>query len=266
MKQVLAAVRRGVGAVRHRLRARRFRPYLMRKSLAGEEFSILIGDLEASYLYDRVHAWPELAFVAEALIEPGDLVADCGANHGLTGLLFARKVGSSGKVIAFEPNPRNAEIARINARVNAIDNLEIREHALGSARGTVFFRPEMNGSVTHAGDAGAIRVECVTLDEAFAERAPDLLKIDVEGYELEVLAGARRVLSARPKFDVEIHVDTFRDPRASLRELFDLLDVPAYQTYVQRSIDGPITEVALDASALSELAVLRNVHLFGRPR
>jgi FkbM family methyltransferase len=262
----IAALRRGVRALIYEYRARSFRPYVIGKSLAGENFLFLIGDVDASYMYDRVHDWPELAFVSEHLIRPGDVVADCGANHGVTGVVFARRVGKTGRVIGFEPSPKNVEVARVNARLNGASNLEIREVALGASPGTTFFLPEMNGHVTHAADPRAIVVPRTTLDDAFPDQAPNLLKIDVEGSELEVLAGARRVMSTLPKFDIEVHVAEFSDARRALRELIRSIPLAEYEVHLQRTIDGPITKTVLGDRVLDDLARLSNVHLFGIPK
>jgi FkbM family methyltransferase len=260
-----AALGRGAAALTYRYRALSFRPYVITKHLAGHDFLCLIGHVDARYMYDRVHAWPELAFVADHLLSPGDLVADCGANHGLTGMLFAKCVGTSGKVVGFEPNPSNASIARRNACMNGIHNFEVREVAVGVTKGTVRFVPDMNGYVTTAA-IGAVRVPQVTLDDEFPERAPDLVKIDVEGHELEVLRGACRVFSRLPKFDIEVHVAAFSDARAALRDLARLLPLSEYVVYLQRIIDGPIVETTLDDRALEDLARMTNVHLFGKPK
>lgn len=262
----LGFARRGVQGLSYWHRARTFRPYVVRKTIAGEDFTFHIGDLEAKDMYDHPRPWRELSFMAEHVLRPGDLVADCGANHGITGCFFARRVGETGRVLGFEPNRVNAEAARSNARLNRAANFEIRETVLGATTGTAFFRPEMNGSVTNAEDARAVAVPQVTLDDAFAARAPDVVKIDVEGHELDVLRGARRVLSTLPRFDLEIHVCTFSDPRGALRELTRLVPVSAYELHVQRTVNGSIARVVLDEGTLDSLAQLENVHLFGVPR
>jgi FkbM family methyltransferase len=248
-----------------RYQAFTFRPYVIRQSLAGEDFVFYVGDLAARYMYDRADGWPELEFVATRLLRHGDRVADCGANHGLTGILFARRVGQEGNVVGFEPCPGNLAIARYNTKLNAITNFEVREEAVGARAGSARFVPEMNGRIATERDRRAMTVPMVTLDDAFADGAPDFLKIDVEGHEIDVLAGAERVLSTLPRFDIEIHVDAFDDPRAALAELVRLIPMAKYEIHLQRTIHGAIVPVSVDDELLDEIATLANVHLFGSP-
>lgn len=141
-----------------------------------------------------------------ALLKPGDVVFDVGAHVGYYTLHAARLVGGTGAVHAFEPVPRNAARLRANVALNAFTNVEVVEAAVsavgGRARfGTVPLPGESGwGSMLVAGDEGSadIDVPAVSLDEYAAARAIDrvaLIKIDVQGSEMDVLRGARTVLT-----------------------------------------------------------------------
>jgi FkbM family methyltransferase len=135
-------------------------------------------------------------------------VVDVGANIGYYMLLFESAVGAAGRIVAFEPEPDNLVELRANVEGNALNNVAIHPVAVGSRSGTVAFARGINGGVRE--DAGAmtgneIQVPVVTLDDALTGPV-DLIKIDVEGYEEEVLLGATKTLQAhRPALFVEIH-------------------------------------------------------------
>jgi FkbM family methyltransferase len=143
------------------------------------------------------------------LIRPGDTVVDAGANIGYMALLAARAAGPKGKVYAFEPYPRVIEVLRENVLQGNTScpsaEIIIREEALGAKTGTVRLAiPEGirdNDGLAYVlsnGDAGddAVEVAITTIDEVFPSDVIDMMKIDVEGYELEVLKGMRRTLAS----------------------------------------------------------------------
>lgn len=128
--------------------------------------------------------------VLRRTLHPGGVFVDVGANIGYYSLYASRLVGSSGAVLAYEPLPDAfAELAR-----NAPPNVTVRRVAVGSRSGTIEFgvRDEADmSSFDIQGASSVLQVPLTTLDEALAELTRlDLLKIDVEGYEMEVLEGA----------------------------------------------------------------------------
>jgi len=162
---------------------------------------------------------PEEYAAFRAAVRPGATVLDVGANIGAYTLLFAMWAGPSGRVMAFEPSPRSVEGLREHLRLNGVaDRVEIVEAAVSNAEGTASF--DCSGAsganaLVGAGRAGAdaITVETTTLDACCESRGvrPSVIKIDVEGAELEVLRGGRRTL-AQPGLDVfvEFHPSIWR--------------------------------------------------------
>jgi len=130
----------------------------------------------------------------------GDTFFDVGANIGTVTIAIAM---TGAECLAFEPAPANAARLAENAELNRLGNVTVIEAAMWSDGGTVALRVDGaegagRSRVVDAGDAKAIEVPATTLDR-FAgggAAAPDLLKIDVEGAELEVLRGAERTLEA----------------------------------------------------------------------
>ncbi|HEV2734156.1 MAG TPA: FkbM family methyltransferase [Longimicrobiaceae bacterium] len=141
----------------------------------------------------------------ERLLRPGMTVVDVGANTGLYTVICARLVGPGGRVHSFEPVPGLGGRVRENAELNGLANVEVYGSGLGARAGS--FRLHLSGS---GGDGWsslypsewtgpeAVEVPVETLDGWMDRRDVeriDLLKVDVEGAELDVLRGARRSLA-----------------------------------------------------------------------
>lgn len=144
-------------------------------------------------------------------VNPGDAVFDIGANVGFYTVLAAKRVGTHGDVTAFEPLPRNIDFLRQHVDLNNLTNVTVVQAAVAESDGTNRFSTFEGFLEGHLVDEGGIEVETVSLD-AFVEsgtgRSPDVMKIDVEGAELEVLKGASDVLaSARPIIFLATHGD-----------------------------------------------------------
>ena len=168
----------------------------------------------------RYLSWnPEEYAAFKAAVRPGAIVFDVGANIGAYTVLFAQWTGAAGRVVAFEPSPQSIAGLREQVRLNGVaDRVEIVEAAVSRGPGSAAFdtggASGTNALVPDA-EPGAhvIRVETTSLDAFCAARAmhPSIVKIDVEGAELDVLRGARDTL-ARPDVDafVEFHPSVWR--------------------------------------------------------
>jgi FkbM family methyltransferase len=241
-----------------------FRPHVIQKTLAGHTFTVAINNLFAQGWIEEHERWPELEWLKEHFIEKGDFVVDCGANMGFTTIFFAHFVGSSGRVLAFEPIPSNAEDARENVELNGLTNVEIRQQAVGNTNGIATLIDTPNGILTNKRNGKTIDVGVVRLDDVISSGQPTLLKIDVEGHELEVLKGASRILAGRPKLDIEVHPIYTCDRVAHCCSVFEVLRGFEYELYVQREIDGPIEALQFSERIVEDLAVRPVFHLFAR--
>jgi FkbM family methyltransferase len=163
------------------------------------------------------------------LVQPGWTVWtvwDCGAYLGYYSLIFARRVGSTGRVVAIELDRRNLKRTRENAEHNRIVNIEFVNVAIGSPAGEVEFvvddgtNSHLSGTYTGGFDMKPLwrtrdkaknrdRVECISLDQAVLDRRlpqPNLIKVDIEGAEKDALEHADYMFSQlRPLLLLELH-------------------------------------------------------------
>jgi len=155
-------------------------------------------------------------------IRSGDCVWDVGANLGLYTVKFSEIVGAKGAVVAFEPSPTNFD--RLKRAAGSLPNVALVPIAMGDHEGTVEFTQgrDRDGTtsrvVTDPTDrtGGSINVEvsrgdhCLTFQSV---KPPDVIKIDTEGFELEVIRGLSQTL-CRPNLRalfVEVHFGQLKD-------------------------------------------------------
>ena len=143
-----------------------------------------------------------------SLVTPGDVVVDCGANVGIHTCFLARRVGPAGRVISVEPIQALSQRLRRNVELNALDNIDVVVKATSSAPGRALMYPPIPGTSNQGlgslyyrsgVSSRGVPTELDTLDNIVAAVKADrvnLIKIDVEGSELETLLGCARILSS----------------------------------------------------------------------
>jgi FkbM family methyltransferase len=156
----------------------------------------------------------------EGLDLAGQTVYDIGGYEGVFTLFFARRVGPSGRVVTFEPNPRNYERIVENVRLNGFSTVDVRQVGVGvepgvatlvfpsdeTARGSMV--TDIQQQILQERDVQTIDVLIDSLDHqiALGVPEPDFVKIDVEGLELDVLRGMIDVIARRrPALYIELH-------------------------------------------------------------
>jgi FkbM family methyltransferase len=145
-------------------------------------------------------------------VKAGMTFFDVGANAGFFTLVAARLVGTSGKVVAFEPEPVSAQYIREQLSINHLGYCHVAEEAIGDQVRTAPFAFSAPGSsMAHLGNAAkneqCIQVKLGTLDNAVESWGkPDFIKMDIEGAEAKALQGAGRLLDQhRPIWLIELH-------------------------------------------------------------
>lgn len=170
---------------------------------------------------------PDSVAVFRSAARPGDLVFDIGANIGQTAVLFAEIVGPAGAVVALEPTEAAFNVLQINKTLNGLEHLLPVRRAAGAMEGSAEIvvdtrtggRTSSLRSIASGGPRGATQsVRVTTLDALTAEHGvPDFVKIDVEGWELEVLRGAAMdTYAPATRFFIEVRQDTMREVLATL--------------------------------------------------
>ena len=177
----------------------------------------------------------------------GRTVYDVGGDQGIYTLFFASRVGDKGRVITFEPNPESHRRIVANVELNQFGNVDVRHLGLGAERGKLtFVFPEgepargsadarIQAQLLQEKNPQTIEIEVNSLDSEVAAAAlppPDLVKIDVEGLEMDVLLGMKETLRLRrPKLFIEVHgADTESKDDNARRVVSFLLDA-GYSVY-----------------------------------
>lgn len=196
----------------------------------------LTGDLSfCTYVDGRYE--PNEMFAAASILDPGMCFVDVGANEGLFTLLASAVVGSSGRVHAFEPSPRERSRLEANIKLNRLSNVHVHPVALGSEQRIASLRVSNQahpGQSTLGGfsyreteEAYSVEVPVQTLDDVVERERPeriDLIKVDVEGSETAVLRGALESLHRfRPMIIVEAQQSALKQMGSSTGELMDLI-------------------------------------------
>jgi FkbM family methyltransferase len=146
-------------------------------------------------------------------LKPGMNAVDIGGNIGYYAMLEARLVGPSGKVIAIEPMPENSEQLCKNVKNNGYENIHIHKTAIGDRDGTalMYIAGKSNWHSLHppVSAKGKMKVSVSTLDSLLAPYnlpSLDLVRMDLEGYEIVVIDGMKRTLKKYgPRLLVELH-------------------------------------------------------------
>jgi FkbM family methyltransferase len=145
----------------------------------------------------------------EKLVLPGFTVVDVGANQGLYSLLFSSLVGPTGGVLSFEPDADLFAALRVNCRQNGAENIRCYNYALGArAEAKVLYRSRVNSGDNRLARSDRpdwfheVDVKTETLDSMLGNTSVDFIKIDVQGWELEVLKGMTGVCNNNPELRI----------------------------------------------------------------
>jgi FkbM family methyltransferase len=182
--------------------------HIVRHRYGEVQLAVELADPLGEGWYD--HDWqvpPELRLLRERGLRAGARVFDLGAHQGVVALMLAEAVGPGGQVVAVEPNPHNAAQCIRNRELNAKPWVEVVQAAVAGEQGTLLLNGGLNAQAAALGDyAGVTEVPAVTVD-ALTEQfgPPDVLFIDVEGFEVQALRGAGQTLANRPDCFVEVH-------------------------------------------------------------
>lgn len=186
---------------------------------------------------------PEISEVLSLVLRPGDQVLDIGAHIGYFSTHMARLVGPTGQVCSFEPDKRAADLLRRSLAANRMSWVKVFPLALSSEKGHIDFHlsPQLGWSTavggSHLTGLQTVKVPTDSLDRLVASDAISgkiaLMKIDVEGFEMEVLRGANGVLkSLRPVIIMEVNNQMLNKQNTSGRDLANHMQAIGYSVFV----------------------------------
>ena len=162
----------------------------------------------------------------DKIVKPGWTVWDCGTHIGYYSCYFARAVGSNGHVVVVEPDIRNLNRTKENIERNNMKNFTVQNTAVGRPGGMIEFCISDNSNshipglyvggpsqkaewASKEASLQKVMVDCAGLDELYFERGlpkPDLIKLDIEGAEIEALQHVDRLVrEVRPLIVLELH-------------------------------------------------------------
>lgn len=173
------------------------RPVKVWAKLEGRRCLVPLDDLVGRAIFLVGDLDPKITWVLDRVVAEGDTVLDVGANLGLVSLKMARRVGVNGRVLAFEPSPSILPYLRATVEANPVPEIDVAPIALGRRRAEMALAvPSGNAGgaslLSTRRDGKMFTVQVRRLASVLSEMAitsVDVMKIDVEGFEVEVLAG-----------------------------------------------------------------------------
>jgi FkbM family methyltransferase len=177
----------------------------------------------------------------------GQTIFDVGGDQGIYTLFFASRVGEKGKVVTFEPNPESHRRIVTNVELNQFRNVDVRHLGLGAKKGKLTFvfpagEPArgsadagIQAQILQEKDAQTIEIDINSLDSEIREAGlpePDLVKIDVEGLEIDVLRGMTETLAKRrPNLFIEVHGADAQSKDDNARQVVKFLLDAGYKVF-----------------------------------
>jgi FkbM family methyltransferase len=225
----------------------------VQKMRTGFTLELDLTDRMQSVIYlMRCHE-PETEVVFKEIAKTTNTFIDVGANIGYFSFLV-KQMSPQAQIHSFEPLPKNIESYKKNRELNSFSDMHLYESCVADRMGeTEFLIPPLGesgwGRMAHRElfSGQKIKRDVITLDQFCAEKKitkVDLMKIDVEGYEMKVLQGAKQLIEkSRPKICIEINEPCLVDTGTSGAEIFSYLQERAYQMY---ALDKQRTLVAVD--------------------
>lgn len=175
------------------------------------------------------------------LIKKDDVILDIGTNYGTTILQFAKQTGNRGQVYGFEPDFINFSVCMENIKLNSFANLQVENIGLGSKEGSFFLvvDNESNRGMNRIGNnskgKNSHEVKIIRLDDWVNQKGIEiinLIKIDVEGFEMEVLRGGEQSLRKyHPLLFIELDDTNLVQQNSSAKELVEFLNQLNYTIY-----------------------------------
>ncbi len=219
-------------------RRRSFPRRVVERHYGGFALRIQLIDQKGERWYDRdLPLDPEIDLLNRHRLRRGARVFDIGAHQGVVALVLAQIVGPSGQVVAIEASPFDAAGAQENKELNSCSQLLVRNAAIAAENGSIKFSVSGRVSSSHSRSC-SIDVPACTIDALADEFGiPDVLFIDVDGFEVDALRGATRVLSHLPDIYMEVHPPYLEEYGYSAEDAMQYLRASDYQLFASSSMN-----------------------------
>jgi len=218
------------------------------------------------WIYQESHKVVD-EFIANYL-QKGDVFVDVGANIGSITLLGASKVGERGKVFSIEAHPQTFKYLSGNVDLNSFDNIHLFNVAIGEEAGNIQFTSQtsddQNKVVTEGNTLDSISVPVKRLEDLVDFKTIQLLKIDVEGFELFVLKGCAHLLKNVECIYFESWESHFANYGYNTKDVIEYLDSFGFEIY--KSSGDEFSKVTKDylSTKLENLVAFKNIQEFHR--
>jgi len=193
-------------------------------------YNLDIGDFIDWHIYYGLREGPKAALYD--LVKPNQVILDIGANIGETVLNMAKLTGAGGRVIGFEPDPTMRAKLLKNISLNSFKNIEIEPFAVSHSPGRfklfqICERNPAGNQILAEGEGKFSWVDAITID-SYLEKCTlakiDLIKMDVEGFEMNALRGAEAsIKKLKPVMFIEVSEVNLRGQSSSSWELMSWL-------------------------------------------
>lgn len=213
-----------------------FKRRIVTHTYAGKNLSIYLANPASESWYNTDWKRLEINYLTNQLNLRGSTVFNIGAHEGIVALIFSKIVTGFGKVIAVEMDTNHTKVAKINCELNDAKNLYIINAAISNVSGNLEYSNDQVIKSSHSFFKSSIR--CITIDELTKlYGVPDLIYMDVEGYEYNALLAATNTLKMNPAFCIEVHSNHgLENYNGSVRGIIRLFPKRKYTLYMSKAV------------------------------
>lgn len=200
--------------LKYRIRKFQAKNGILKKEIQGSTMLLDLKDkgLSRDLIVDGVRE-PLSTKEISKVVKKGDIVVDIGANIGYYVLMESKIVGNTGKIYAIEPSPQNIKCLKKNVAVNNYSNIEVYDFAIGDVIGVkkmnISSHYNLNTLVSKKDNriTGTVDVNTSTLDKFLTgKKFPSFVRMDVEGYEYNIIKGMKNILSSKKPINIFIEL------------------------------------------------------------
>ena len=180
---------------------------------------------------------PESTKEVQRMLKPGNVVVEAGANIGYYALMESRLVGNKGVVYAIEPSPKNFEYLNRNIKLNKRTNMETYRLAIGDknrkAKMNISSHSNLSSLIKQKNRkiTGTVEVNVTTLDSFLkGKRYPDFIRMDVEGYEYNIIKGMKNILKKESPLRIFIELHPHIMKKSQTKYVLETLKKHGFET------------------------------------